>query len=182
MVLAIFDGRKWQTRRPIKPQPVGNFIYFSSVNPAYACFEQSPSVRCPFGQVGDRLWVKETFRLFNAWEECCCYDMCQCARNNGKPVYYADTPDDEYKWKPSIHMPRWASRITLEITDIRVERVRDISATEAANEGVSSNNIGEYTCYIDTFRTLWDSIYAKHGLGWDDNPQVWVIEFRRIEG
>jgi hypothetical protein len=156
---------------------------------------------CPYGQVGDRLWVRETFRIFNSLNECSCYDDCACSSHNGKPMYRADNNDTESKWTPSIHMPRWASRITLEITDIRVERVQDISYADCLAEGMSpvpylgdsslTNEDIRNICVDATFKPLWDSINAKPGkmetdqgtidcpgYSWDANPWVWVIEFK----
>lgn len=86
------------------------------------------------------------------------------------------------KWKPSIHMPRWASRINLEITDIRVERLQEINEEDAKHEGVKRINAGDFgmETWSSAFRNLWDSINSKRGYGWDTNPWVWVIEFKRI--
>lgn len=113
-------------------------------------------------------------------------------------VYYKATEEFPflYKWKPSIHMPRWASRITLEVTDVRVERVQDISEQDALAEGVDmetehgslciniedasySSNLVYGSAIKTVFRKLWDSINLKRGYGWDINPWVWVVEFKR---
>ena len=137
---------------------------------------------CPYGQPGDRLWVRETFRLFNSSVECACYDECWCASNNGKPVYRADC-DSEDKWKPSIYMPRWASRITLEIVSVRVERLQAISDFDAYKEGAESKAgrvTGPYCMsYVEGFKQLWESI---NGVGsWDLYTWVWVIEFKEVK-
>ena len=93
---------------------------------------------------------------------------------------YEDTDGEPtVRWKPSLHMPRWASRITLEITDVRVERVQEITEKEAKAEGVLPCD-GMTAVYW--FSEAWDSLYAKKGLGWNDNPWVWVITFRRVKG
>jgi hypothetical protein len=134
------------------------------------------SLACPYGDVGDRLWVRET------WAEV-----------NGGAFYKADEPwpeayGPEPKWKPSIHMPRWASRITLEVTDVRVERVQFISEPDAKAEGCcrfggrgAPQTVGmEGGTARDMFRKLWDSINAARGFGWDVNPFVWALTFERV--
>jgi hypothetical protein len=147
---------------------------------------------CPYGQPGDRLWVKETW---------------QHLHNDGSPLerlhdwektpvhcfYRADESDPTAlpvsgKWRPSIHMPRWASRITLEITEVRAERVQQISEDDANAEGcglgctVKSERFGRYMSAGQyAFAELWNSINAKRGLGWEANPWVWVIGFRKLE-
>ncbi|MGA7781148.1 MAG: hypothetical protein WCA85_26045 [Paraburkholderia sp.] len=141
--------------------------------------------KCPYGTPGDRLWVRETFAHMyrgNAAPETRCDD---------DVVYRADGfSHDEYaygSWKPSIHMPRWASRITLEVTGVRVERLCDISEQDAAAEGMVPrwpdgveirHDCSSNMCR-DLFRTLWDGLNAGRGYGWDANPWVWVVEFRR---
>jgi hypothetical protein len=123
-------------------------------------------VKCPYGKVGDRLWVRETFR------------PSEDPLSNS--IFYR--ADEEYHkgagWKPSIHMPRWASRLTLEIIDIRVERVQDISHRDALAEGVSYDVSKEGGAPVPRFHALWDSINASRGYSWDSNPWVWVIEFK----
>ena len=184
MVRAILENRKCQTRRVVKPQ-----IMDWTTNPADVLWPARCSKKgltelrpCPHGVPGDKLWVKETHHVFahkppghNIQIEC---------------VYRADPSSDEYdavKWTPSIFMPRWASRITLEITGVRVERVQDISATDALAEGIAEDlRIGVMSeptqpdDYIAAFSTLWDSV-TKRGFGWDSNSYVWVVEFKRVE-
>jgi hypothetical protein len=156
MVRAILDGRKTQTRRPVKPQP---FVATPSM------FDLS---KCPIGQPGDRLWVRETWQL-------CDYDG-----PGGYPktdsVYRADgeTDDKRKGWRPSIHMPRSASRITLEIARVWVERVQDITEDGAIREGmVRVDRCSPFQMFRDT----WQSIYGT----WDANPFVWAVEFRRTK-
>jgi len=185
MVRAILAGRKTQTRRVMKPQPdpdgkvdvgeIGSTRGFAYVRGSRG--GRCTKIPCPYGQPGDRLWVRETWALT---------DQAGYHEADAWPVYRADDPDWEtmegWRWRPSIHMPRWASRITLEITDVHVERLQDISAGDAAAEGVD----GVVSVAIthdpvpsrNAFRVLWDSINAKRGYGWDANPWVWVIEFR----
>lgn len=177
MVKAILSGQKTQTRREIKPHPFA----MPECNEetwefeVYAGDELSGSLRCPFGQPGDLLYVRETFRVFDSSAECACYDHCVCSRHNGKPMYFADgfCTKDDYKWNPSIHMPRWASRLTLEITDVRVERLQDIDRGDCMAEGCPFPNMA-VNDPIGWFSGLWDSIYSN----WDANPWVWVVEFK----
>lgn len=97
-------------------------------------------------------------------------------------VYRADE-DENWLWSPSIHMPRWASRITMEVVSVRVERIQDITDADVIAEGTDTGEGAHFTPPSPRmlFALLWDSIYAKRGFGWDANPWVWVIEFRRIE-
>lgn len=185
MVRAILRGEKTQTRRPVMPQPDRAP---ASVSPLQM-FDDARwrSWKCPFGEPGDRLWVRETFAL-------------------GEPPYFGvayradegDNPEDvggeRQKWTPSIHMPRYLSRITLEITDINAERVQDITEDDARAEGVNpefrtvvarSDGGPDYhipCSYRGGFANTWDAIYAKRpGLSWDENPWIWAITFRRVE-
>ena len=121
-------------------------------------------LRCPYGQPGDRLWVRETFAAVRS-----SHGNAQCF------CYRADDPTSvlPVKYKPSIHMPRWASRITLEITGVKVERVNCISGPDVVAEGIPSGNFVE-------FLNLWDSINAKRGYGSGVSPWVWAISFKRI--
>ena len=190
MVRAILSGRKTQTRRPITPQPDDDAKIMigevgSSKGVAYIGDSTSGGhvtrVVSPFGKVGDRLWVREAFTLTVPDE---------------KPMYRATWKNPAgIKWKPSIHMPRWASRITLEITDIRIEQVQEITEHEAIKEGVLDHRFNGYESISEeeirellngspkvAFRCLWDSLYEKKGLGWNANPWVWVLTFRRVEG
>ncbi|EHW2661112.1 hypothetical protein K3D86_002394 [Escherichia coli] len=199
MVRAILDGRKTQTRR----------IVNSSTDNSLRLREQYPhkhyNINCPFGQPGDRIWVRETWGVVSheldedgriqPWTP----DRPATAIHempfgngyySGHAIYAADGEftwgdDDGYEdgrscWKPSIHMPRWASRILLEITDVRVERLNNISECDAKSEGgpTECTLIGDK--YFPGFRSLWKSIYGEES--WAANPWVWVIEFKRIEG
>lgn len=196
MVRAILDGRKTQTRRPCRDQtpstyeyvedmktwPEGKELYTGWVKVIDKVGLKIPS-KCPYGVVGDRLWVRETF-----WQS-----------SYGEFFYRADHPDSDIRahggWKPSIHMPRYACRTVLEITDIRVERIQDISEADAKAEGMlyldglgvghsgyrhSINHEYVYDTARAAFRILWNSVYEKRGYGWDKNPWVWVVEFKRI--
>jgi hypothetical protein len=194
MVRAILEGWKTQTRRIVKPQPEWDGKWFSwnghAPGSKYgACAGNGLHVlpamatNCKYGVPGDRLWVRETFAHQAAEYE--------WSASNSIPVvpaetwYRADFADAEshnktMPWKPSIHMPRSASRITLEVTGVRVERLQDISEADARAEGVDRHAPGEIAdvAYRAPFRSLWGDI---NGAGsWDANPWVWVVEFQRI--
>ncbi len=184
MVRAILAGRKTQTRRVIKPQPevmhesTRPELWWGDNRPLYA---ESFATYCPYGLRSQRLWVRETF--------CVCDDDQKngmWAGEHPDHIHRADWngPDPQYegfsKWKPSIYMPRWASRILLEITDIRVERVRDISEEDAKAEGVKPTQHPSEG-HKESFAKLWDEINEKRGFAWYTNPWVWVVEFKRIE-
>lgn len=185
MVRALLDGQKTQTRRPISPQPPRWEWNIHKADRLNVQLDDGKWVRCPTGKPGDLLYVRETFRLF---EGCGCSDHCVCPPT-GTPFYRAGDDDGESNWKPSIHMPRWASRLTLEITDIRVERVQDISEEDAMAEGLKKWPYKNDFAYgydggaIDghgsapgAFHALWNSIYSN----WNDNPWIWVVEFKVI--
>lgn len=179
MVRAILDGRKTQTRRIMNPQPADDITrgYFPNVN----TFGWKSSLKhkhggttahfCPYGKHGDRIWVRETWARYNIDQDS--HDM----------AYRATTPEDwpeEGRWRPSIHMPRWASRITLEITAVRVERLNSISEEDAKAEGAPTECCVIGDKHFLGFRSLWKDIYGADS--WQANPWVWVIEFKRIEG
>jgi hypothetical protein len=167
LVRAILSGQKTQTRRLIAPSPDGRPTFFEPhrdwfVDGGRWCR------RCPYGVPGDRLWVRET------WAE------------NDPPsgwIYRADDPHDHYKrsglvtWRPSIHMPRKASRLKLEVTDVRVQRLNSLTDEEALAEGITHES---GTRPAVTFATLWDSLYAKRGFSWQSDPWVWALAFRRV--
>jgi hypothetical protein len=199
MVRALLEGRKTQTRRVVMPHPVQSpttktwfWLKKPDIHTAWSSvpFKGTLDAYCPFGRVGDRLWVRETWYndlpgeknpehvYFRADGECCQQiPECQCA-TVGK-----------VKWRPSIFMLRWACRIVLEVVSVRVERVRMISEEDAVAEGVDyytpgpkgmlNNRVQEMPS--EAFRDLWDSINAKRGAGWDKNPWVWVVEFKKVE-
>jgi hypothetical protein len=193
MVRAILDGRKTQTRRIVKPQPVewrpGSWSWpaaFTTEKPypwtlAWHEPHRPKSIgTCPYGQPGDRLWVRETWRMVDSLNRIC--------------IYKADPRDAETQafldaqkmWKPSIHMPRWASRLTLVIESVRVERLQDISEEDARVVGVECCAHGEYDFDYGSmssaranFRRLWSSVYGAES--WERNDWVWVVEFRKAE-
>lgn len=194
MVGAILDGRKTQTRRIVKNQREGAcWGVKPAQSPRYAGHTHdwwlptgtqpyTALPACPHGSIGDRIWVRETF--------CSVPDHDEPAGCSGF-LYAADGGGPYGKWTPSIHMPRAASRILLEVTDVRVERLNDISEEDAAAEGVAQLRGGFWKHYQPgwtqhqlsargSFVTLWKSIYGEES--WQANPWVWVIEFMRIEG
>ena len=193
MVRALLDGRKTQTRRPVKfPVHDKNLGCELAGNELAGELSAGNYLNSEFGKPGDRIWVRETFQgpLFD-------FDLmdsyCKDSTPFEKPefcVYKADgipapefyDADDELhcRWRPSIHMPRWASRILLEITDVRVERLKSISDRDALREGCSTADMKSGDCVADVFARLWASIYGSDS--WNANPWVWVIEFKRVEG
>ncbi len=200
MVKALMAGDKFVTRRPAKNLSFSERVGFIVGEWAYGigwnlretmnnCI-RSKSAKCP-SKIGDLIYVRETFRLFNHSDECGCSDYCSCPPS-GTPVYFATCGgDSESKWKPSIHMPRAASRLTLKVTDVRIERVQDITEEQCWKEGVENidgqfdiHQLSEMAKTFDgtfedakaLFACLWDSIYQN----WKENPYVWVIEFEVI--
>ncbi len=146
-----------------------------------SCTEYPEEGVVPIGQllgaVGDRLWVRETWRQFSSSDECGCSESpCSCPPN-GTALFKASHDDGESKWKPSIHMPRWACRIILEITNVRVERLQDISKEDAKAEGFDyppEPNMNFKLGARHNFLFTWDQIYGNSA----ENPWVWVIEFK----
>lgn len=173
MVRAILEGRKTQTRRIWKPRK----NWQDECEDGYSMphfvdgdgeFHDQP---CPYGQPGDRLWVRETWRVAD-----------------GGTKYYEYAADrsvlreavDEaccLKWKPSIHMKRAASRITLEVVAVRVERLQEITPGDAVAEGIGHSDVD---AAVVSYSSLWDRINGRGS--WDANPWVWVVEFRKVEG
>lgn len=180
MVQAILAGRKTQTRRVMKhyvtdcaffcEDGAGDWIGWSDYHDSLPEFTKRAypnggGLKCPYGKPGDELWVREAFMELHPLMD-------------DKYNYRADSKmPDAFKWKPSIFMPRWASRITLQITAVRVERVQDISDKDALAEGVDRTNTSIPGYARTRFQKLWDSINAQRGHSWESNPFVWVIEF-----
>ena len=185
MVRAILDGTKTQTRRVIKPQPVEGVYKYDGMTPTFAwrdeintCRPAWPDVMnsySPYGQPGDRLWVRETWRDLNGVQYRADTD------SHGPVDGSADA--ESPNWRPSIFMPRALSRITLEITDVRVQRVQEISMHDAMDEGVGFPKYSQFeqgSHLVGAFRDLWESINAKRGYDWASNPWVWALTFKRI--
>lgn len=187
MVRAILEGRKTQTRRVVKGRWLPLVEAVMRVNGRWVWTTMDYDLTTPYGEPGDRLWVRETWAAFDL-------DWSWPGRPrdlSGGPwpniVYRADDGLDEHgwkRWRPSIHMPRWACRITLEVTDVRVERLKDITEDDAMAEGwikrpdLSKDPEVHADACRDWFVDLWDSINAKRGYGWETNPWVWRIEFQ----
>lgn len=180
MVRAILAGRKTQTRRPV----------MRTVAPPTR-LRGNHVLPCPLGQPDDRLWVKETFARHPDYAQ-------MVYRVDGEEFEDADGFTWRPKWSPSIHMPRKLSRITLEITDLGIKRMRDMTSNDAIAEGAYEiSRVGDepasatwtmgasqewrYDSPLQAFEALWNSIYAQRGFGWDVNPWVWVITFKRVE-
>jgi hypothetical protein len=212
MVQALLNGRKTMTRRVIKPQPIcdsadiapdcrkASVKYYAQHN-ILVCAACGDAIEYDEGKLtlprykhGDTLYVKETYALVNG-------------RDCGTDDFYVYKTDEEYakqfvaKWKPAIHMPRKVARLFLRVTDVRVERVQDITEADAKAEGIRSYWVhceygGEWHesnfmfVGVDTnthptrkeaFAELWDSLNTKPGCGWDSSPWVWVYSFERID-
>ncbi|HIF6270009.1 TPA: hypothetical protein ACX3KD_004989 [Raoultella ornithinolytica] len=204
MVRAILDGRKTQTRRIMAPQPADDIERSAFPNPDAIGWKSSLKHKygsttahfCPFGAIGDRIWVRETFRVHSRATDVATLVYKASERNSWTeqthrvPVAVCNKPATPEKWTPSLHMPRWASRILLEITDVRVERINSISQEDAQAEGLEltgwrptysdPDSGGEVMTPYDNFAELWSSIYGDES--WQANPWVWVIEFKRVEG
>ena len=199
MVLAILDGRKTQTRQVVKPHPESDIqsVYPDASENGFIFWSAPPSDKLaeftkeqyqdqginPPHPVGSRIWVRETWRAYDRMLECPCYDYCQCPPT-GTILYRASHAVCDEKWRPSVHMPRWASRITLEITDVRVQRLQEISGIDAKAEGVSvPAHIPQDGADLDwarrEFQSLWNSIHGPDA--WEQNPWVWAYTFRRVE-
>lgn len=222
MVRAVLADAKTMTRRIIKPQPdvteerlrelgawIDGFTLSQQVDAAWQ--HGFIDTECPYGQPGDRLWVRETWGVIShSWDKH--GNRVKWTPNrpataisempfgngyySGHVIYAADGPnewsdDDDgggeprSLWHPSIHMPRAACRLVLEITDIRAERLQDISEADAIAEGCDNSQsaaavaTGWYEKPISAYRRLWESLYGASS--WDANPWVWVIEFKKVE-
>lgn len=213
MVRALLDGSKTQTRRVVKPQPQNDPAKHHPIEPysngrggwnwvlqatGHGTGDPFP---CPYGQPGDRLWVREAFSgpwCMEAQDGRAAAPPSKWARESSI-WYWADGEPTHGDWtrpRPSIHMPRWASRIMLEVTGVRVERLREISEADAMAEGIERMpcqvpNTRLWRNYTpgngwtpsvaipqNSFRSLWESINGPGA--WDANPWVWVVEFRRL--
>ena len=175
MVRAILNGRKTQTRRPVKfPLFDKNLGCELAGNELAGELAAGNYLNSAFGKPGHRIWVRETWTRESIDAEDGSYSPDYRATANGQPL--------DGRWTPAIHMPRWASRILLEITDVRVERLNSISEEDAGREGYPADP-SPYGGRMDKwlwFRQLWDGIYPEQSF--KHNPWVWVIGFKRVEG
>ena len=205
MVQAILAGTKTQTRRVAKVECCGVYVAAVTASDVLNIGD------CPYGAPGDRLWVRESAWIYGRWvpdgvtargrQRWRFRAIDQRVRYEqplSHELTYWGSEYDGYVFRPSIHLPRWASRITLEITDVRVERLQDISDEDVADEGVrwqsrldgteadyiadhAQKPNGYFTPKVCYWR-LWDTLNAARGYGWDANPWVWVVNFTRTTG
>lgn len=193
MVRAILDGSKTQTRRVAKRTAAGH-VKETGGHRRWHIADFDAYLACPYGQPGDRLWVRETWAAPHS-EDGRPPRAIQC--DQLRIHYSASEGRGGLVWRPSIHMPRWASRITLEITAVRVERLWEVSEADAVSEGVGGITVsdGGATRWVNysrpdskgsafgdarsSYRSLWDEINGQGS--WDANPWVWVVEFKRLE-
>jgi hypothetical protein len=213
MVRALLDGSKTQTRRVVKPQPDngissinGNFITNGSITPIEGgnLHRLGNTIRCPYGQPGERLWVRETFYAFGYWgkrwkkdEDKLEWTFADITLNTGRSYQYEQPADYVRKrrdelgvaaWhkRPSIFMPRAASRLLLEITAVRCERVQQISVSDVRAEGcelrefnfIGADAAERRRIAADVYGNLWVSINGAES--WCANPWVWVVEFKQV--
>jgi hypothetical protein len=208
MVRAILDGSKTQARRVVKPQPneyhdnepywyIGGYRAWKIRGATDWRRRGGKELSYQHGRIGDRLWVREAFAYSCDKESCglVCYsadktayhtlgeydgegDMCGHGWKHCDPAY----DWDDIRFQSSLFIPRWASRITLEITDIRCEVLREISAADSIAEGFTPVHYATGAINArEPFATAWDALNAKKGFTWANNPLVWVIEFKRVE-
>ena len=209
MVRALLDGRKSQTRRAVKLNDAGRVQLATK---QWHIDDSNVKHACPYGQPGDRLWVRETWMpdapRDGTWADTQFFG-CGMSPLSDIPELYRKPEHCLYRatwngvemvgWEPSIHMPRWASRITLEITDVRVERLQDISEVDAVAEGIQISSqarrsdacYGIYECLMpdgkthfnysayELYRILWEQINGPGS--WGNNPWVWVVHFKRVK-
>lgn len=213
MVQAIIAGKKMQTRRMVKKQPNIKATHFE-YSPAWKlkpwvaefqyhdspCWEITDNYKCPYGEPGDVLWVRETWTKGCEWDGTGAQPPLRYyyrANNDWKGLDWwhekTDTISDSPSWKPSIHMPKAAARIWLEITDIRVVRLQDITEEDAIAEGIEGMEVAEdghlvmkwrdytstdgwYYNLVESFKSLWFSINGPDS--WANNPWLWVVSFK----
>ena len=180
MIHALLAGIKTQTRRVMKPQPVldggqwkrGEFVWWQENRNPIDVYDNGPIKPCPFGKVGDRLWVREKWRLMNVSPH----------QTNIQYLASLGKDGDRVPWKSAIHMPREASRIVLEITKIKAERLHDITEADALAEGMAGLMRGTTRWEgeaRDLFREVWEGIHGA--ASWEANPWVWAIHFQRTK-
>lgn len=199
MVRALLDGTKTQTRRLVKGAPddwapVQPEVYSPTVVDRHGDEQPGPDaygagnkdgecwIRCPYGQPGDFLWVRETWREWSdaAWHYAADGTVLPKQRDRDLAAFLAQRAPftwESYRWRPSIHMPRAASRLTLEVTGVRVERLHQISRGDAMAEGCPFANMQDGESPVRWYEYLWRAINGPDS--WDANPWVWVVEFRK---
>jgi hypothetical protein len=186
MVRAILEGRKTQTRRIVKTGFILEHCLFNLDDGAIEVKAElcSGRVKCPYGKTGDRLWVRETWagKAVLNWQMQGFDQETVEVFNPSCINYMASTPGVFVKkWRSPIHMPRWASRITLEVESVKVERLNDCSLDDALAEGVSDRDqdTGAWQNPKEQYADLWESINGPGS--WDANPWVWVVSFKHIK-
>ena len=181
MVRATLDGRKTQTRRVAKLTS-GGHVKEANGHRRWHVGDPDAVLACPFGAPGDRLWVRETFFDSHKFRHAPLFE--------GGPRYYYRADSSFigcHRWTPSIQMPKAASRLTLEVVSVRVERLQDISEVDAVAEGCSRipmniESVAKSLATLDrwNFAATWEALYGSGS--WDANPWVWVVEFKRLGG
>lgn len=200
MVRALLAGTKTQTRRVLREQPqdfikeVGwttftppGKVSARGTHPELGYAAEWYLKGCPYGNAGDRLWVRETWGLHRHHDYTCWNRDSVAGRTaddlllSWQVAYAADATSVYDHWRPSIHMPRWVSRITLDVTGVRAERLNDISEADARAEGVEIPHDADALCDCGrrAYRDLWDRINGQGS--WLKNPWVWVVTFKRLE-
>lgn len=195
MVRAILDGRKTMTRRVMKPQPPnnaqsclmaadnsGDVKFFKDIIPHHVGLALTGWVKCPYGRPGDILYVREAWRVYLR-ENCpfIQYKSDEYEERITHDIYHdLQFRNRRITWRPSIFMPKWASRIRLRVTAVKAERVQDITEEDAIAEGIEPREPNHVVSARYRFAQLWNSINAKCGYSWDSNPYVWVIEFEEL--
>ena len=185
MVRETLAGTKLQSRRAVKHPLLCNLSFIVNCGDGWWGDEEGEGqARCPYGQPGDRLWVRE------AWATHACFDNVRAGALTTRSLHYqADGKIKTGRNRAAMHMPRWASRITLEVTGVRVERLQDISEADALAEGIAySERFNGYCIGMaehfhshdprESYRRLWRAINGAES--WDANPWVWVVEFKKV--
>lgn len=193
MVRAILEGKKTQTRRVVKPQPPAGYRQWGRVISDHVAFTNHPlqgekgdviGARCPYGQDSDRLWLRESMRMDNegTWLYSADNEPAGCDMEDDH-LMIPWVMGKQTEHCPSIHMPHWASRITLEVISVRVERIQDITPADMQAEGIDclydGDQINEHYTR-QAWVNLWDGINAARGYSWESNPFVWRVEFRKV--
>lgn len=210
MVNAILDGRKTQTRRVMRDQPSedwrphgrqdevhkmvdGDFIMGRGapvvMGYGYSNYDGDEGYACPYGKPSDHLYVRESWAHDRQFDHLAPTRFPESAQNTQHVVYGSDIVQGWHRKRASIHMPKWASRIMLELTEVRAERVQDISEAEILAEGITVPIAAQMTgipwsdmpTLHHAWRYVWDHINAGRGYGWDKNPWTWVLTFERLE-
>ena len=204
-VRAVLDGTKTQMRRLMKPQPKvdhGLFLFVDPLHTRLLCVSDRdyhghlplirgrtfhvPNIRCPFGVLRDRLWVRESwcqrrdggvFQDGKYWYAADGVDI-RKVDGDGAQEFWKDGTEAS-PWVSPVRMPREASRLALEIVEVSVHRVQEISEQDAVAEGVAAGDEDAFP-FKCAFASLWDSLHAKRGFGWDANPWVWVVTFKKV--